>query len=62
MAWQERGGGVFERGLHTMAYVINLDEYKSIGTHWIALYVDYTNSFFCNDYEKNDEIILKYFQ
>ena len=20
-------------------YVINLDEYKSIGTHWIALYV-----------------------
>ena len=21
------------------AYVINLDEYKSIGTHWIALYV-----------------------
>ena len=22
------------------AYVINLDEYKSIGTHWIALYVN----------------------
>ena len=22
------------------AYIINLDEYKSIGTHWIALYVD----------------------
>ena len=21
------------------AYVINLDEYKSIGTHWIALYM-----------------------
>ena len=21
-------------------YVINLDEYKSIGTHWIALYVN----------------------
>ena len=21
------------------AYVINLDEYESIGTHWIALYV-----------------------
>ena len=25
------------------AYVINLDEYKSIGTHWIALYVKYVN-------------------
>ena len=22
------------------AYVINLDEYSDIGTHWIALYVD----------------------
>ena len=25
------------------AYVINLDEYKSIGTHWIALYVNGNN-------------------
>ena len=25
------------------AYVINLDEYKSIGTHWIALYVNAEN-------------------
>ena len=24
-------------------YVINLDEYKSIGTHWIALYVNGNN-------------------
>ena len=23
-----------------MAYIINLDEYESIGTHWIALYVN----------------------
>ena len=22
------------------AYIINLDEYESIGTHWIALYVN----------------------
>ena len=106
------------------AYLINLDEFKSIGTHWIALYVNgnniiyfdsfwvghfpkeikkiignkniitniyriqaydsimcgyfctglinfmlkgknflsYTNLFSSNDYEKNDEIILKYFQ
>ena len=25
------------------AYVINLDEYKSIGSHWIALYVNANN-------------------
>ena len=25
------------------AYVINLDEFKSIGTHWIALYVNANN-------------------
>ena len=24
-------------------YVINLDEYESIGTHWIALYVNANN-------------------
>ena len=24
-------------------YIINLDEYKSIGTHWIALYVNDNN-------------------
>ena len=33
-----------------MEYVINLDEYKSIGTHWIAFYVNdntvtYSDSF-----------------
>ena len=103
-------------------YILNLDEYESIGTHWIALYVndnnvtyfnifenipkeikkfignkniitnifriqaydsimhgyffigfidfmfksksllEYTNLFSPNDYEKNDKIILKYFQ
>ena len=26
-----------------MTYVINLDEYESIGTHWIALYVNGSN-------------------
>ena len=25
------------------AYIINLDEYKSAGTHWIALNVNYSN-------------------
>ena len=26
------------------AYVINLDEFKPIGTHWIALYVNRNNT------------------
>ena len=26
-----------------MAYIINLDEYESIGTHWIALYANAKN-------------------
>ena len=25
------------------AYILNLDEYESIGTHWIALYVNAEN-------------------
>ena len=31
------------------SYVINLDEYKSIGTHWIALYVN-NNVTYCNSF------------
>ena len=31
------------------AYVINLGEFKSIGTHWIALYVSNNNSNNDND-------------
>ena len=120
--------GVFSRNnlpkLKDAAYVINLHEYKSIGTHWIDLYVNvenvtyfysfrvvhipneikkfignkniitntyripaydsimcgyfcigsidfmlkgksllhYTNLFSPNDYEKNDKIIINYFQ
>ena len=29
--------------LKDKAYVINLDKYESIGTHWIALYVNSKN-------------------
>ena len=116
--------GVFSRdnlpnnNIKNGAYVINLDEYHDIGTHWVALYVnnkisiyfdsfgvehipkeimkfivrkkiitniyriqaydsvicgfinfmfngkiltDYTNLFSPNDFNKNDDIILKYF-
>ena len=125
---QSKFNGVYSRNnlskIKDGAYVINLDEYKSIRTHWKALYVngnniiyfdsfgvehipkeieksignkiviiniyrrqaydlimcgyfcigfidfmlkgkslrDYTNLFSPNDYEKNDKIILTYFQ
>ena len=125
---EPRFNGVFSRNnlpsnIKNGAYVINLDEYYDIGTHWIALYVnnkiaiyfdsfgvehipkeimkfinrkkiitniyriqaydsimrgyfcigfinsmfngksltDYTNLFSPNDFNKNDDIILKYF-
>ena len=39
--------GVYSRNdllkIKNGAYVINLNEFKSIGTHWIALYVDSNN-------------------
>ena len=40
--------GVFSRDnlgstVENGAYVINLDEYHDIGTHWIALYVNNKN-------------------
>ena len=42
---ESRFNGVFSRdNLHNTikngAYVINLDEYRDIGTHWVALYVN----------------------
>ena len=41
---EPRFNGVYSRNnlpnkIKKGAYVINLDEYKSIGTHWIALFV-----------------------
>ena len=33
------------------AYVINLDEFKSTGTHWIALYVNGNNIFYSDSFE-----------
>ena len=42
---EPRFNGVYSRGnlpnkIKDEAYVINLDEYSDIGTHWIALYVN----------------------
>ena len=32
------------------AHVINVDEYKSIGTHWIALYVNGNNVIYFDNF------------
>ena len=42
---EARFNGVFSRdnlpnSIKNGAYVINLDEYRDIGTHWVALYVN----------------------
>ena len=45
------------------AYVINLDQYKSIGNHWLALYVNDNNatyivSFWVEHINNNARIVL----
>ena len=35
-------------------YVINLDEFKSIGTHWIALYVNRNNATYFDSFRVED--------
>ena len=47
------------------AYVANLDEYKSIGTHWIALYVNDNNAMDFHSFEvehmpKETKIFIEY--
>ena len=36
------------------AYVINLDEFKSIGTYWIALYVNCSNIIYSDSFGVED--------
>ena len=44
---EPKRNGVYSRNnlpkIKDGAYVINLDKFKSIGTHWIALYVNGNN-------------------
>ena len=45
---EPRFNGVYSRDnlpkIKDGAYVINLDEYSDIGTHWVALYVQNNNN------------------
>ena len=38
---EPRFDGVLSKTIKNAAYVINLDEYADVGTHWIALYLKY---------------------
>ena len=44
---ESRFNGVYSRDnllkINDQAYIINLDEYSDIGTHWVALYVQNNN-------------------
>ena len=57
---EPRFNGVYSRNnlpktIKKGAYVINLDEYADVGTHWIALYVQSTSVY--DTYVKNKEVI-----
>ena len=53
-------GGVYSRNnlpkIKDQAYIINLDEFKSIGTHWIDLHVNHNNVIYI------DSLTLNIFQ
>ena len=53
----------FNEKIKDGAYIISLDEYSDIGTHWIALYVLNDNVSYFDSFgvEAYDSIICRYF-
>ena len=55
---EPRFNGVYSRDslpkIKSGAYVINIDEYFDIGTHWVALWVDNNNN---NNNNNNNSVI-----
>ena len=51
---QPKFNGVYSRNnllkIKDRKYVINLDEYKSIGTHWVALYINDNNVIYVDSF------------
>ena len=45
--WEPRFNSIYSRNnlskIKDGTYIIHLDEYESLGTHWIALYVNHDN-------------------
>ena len=63
---EPRFNGVYSRDnlpkIKDGAYVINLDEYYDIGTHWVAIYVHnnnvtYFHFFWCRTYSERNKSI-----
>ena len=64
---EPRSIGVFSRdnlpnSIKNGAYVINLDEYRDIGTHWVALYVNNKTVTYFDSFgvEHNPKEIMKF--
>ena len=60
---ERRFNGVYSRDslpkIKDGAYIINLDEYSDIGTHWVALYVQNNVTYFdYNIFQKKLKILL----
>ena len=55
---EPRFNGVYSRNnlpkrIRNTAYVINLDEYADVGTHWIALYVENIEIIYFNSFQSS---------
>ena len=55
MKSESRFNGVYSRDnlpktIENGAYVINLDEYADVGTHWVALYVKNNGVIYCDSF------------
>ena len=65
---EPRFNGVYSRDnlpdkIKNGVYVVNLDEYSDIGTHWIALYVNnktvtYVDSFGLSKFQKSKNLLI----
>ena len=55
---EPKSNGVYSRSnlpkIKDGAYAINLDEFKSVGTHWIALYVNAENVTYFDSFGMED--------
>ena len=61
---ESRFNGVYSRDnlpkIKDGAYVINLDEYSDIGTHWVALYVHNNDVTYFDSFGVDKNIFMKH--
>ena len=49
----------FPKSIKNSVYVINLDEYADVGTHWTALYVENNEVIFFDSFRVKDLLDIK---